>query len=92
MTHEEAIIEHALHRLWERFGIAIGIGEYRRICRDVESRLDRPCGTTPTGKPVYDVKIGKAVVYAGWHNEYRQVGTFHRGDKCCVPGGKWGTK
>lgn len=80
--HREAVREHALNRLWERFGLEITDDEYDRLSADVGTRLRRPDGFSAKGKPVFRVEVEGVEVYAGWHDDVFAIGTFHPGDAC----------
>jgi hypothetical protein len=74
LSHPQYCQLHAINRLWQRFGVAIGHGEYDRLCRDVSKQPAVAFGYNDA--PVYEVKIRDLVVYAVWSNAANCIVTF----------------
>lgn len=81
LPHPIAVRQHAIRRMWQRFGIAMTDAEYIALSASVLARMATPDGVTRSGNPCFRVRVRGRDVWAGWHKQHAVIATFHNGDR-----------
>lgn len=76
LSHRDAMIRHAIKRLYQRKGILLSNPEYEAIADKVRSGAHPQVATDRWGRRVHRVEYRGAVVFAIWDAERDAICTF----------------
>lgn len=81
LTHAEAMMQHALKRLFERHGIAISIGEFKRLSRLCGDGTFPSEGGANKGGTFHQLKVnGVKKIWAVYRPDQEMIVSFFLGE------------
>lgn len=76
LTHEEAMLRHALRALWERQGVAISRAEYMDLCVAIFLNRHPIALRDDRGQPAYRLRVHDVETFAVWSVPLARIVTF----------------